>query len=61
MSKFIEYIKETKAEMKNVTWPTRRQAVYFTLAVIIISVVVAYYLGLFDFIFAQGLQKLLLK
>ncbi len=61
MSKFIEYIKETKAEMKNVTWPTRRQTVYFTLAVIIISVVVAYYLGLFDFIFAQGLQKLLLK
>ncbi len=61
MSKFIEYIKETKAEMKNVTWPTRRQTVYFTLAVIIISVVVAYYLGLFDFIFAQGLQKLLLN
>jgi len=56
----INFLKETRAEMKNVTWPTRRQATYSTILVIVISVFIAYYLGLFDFIFSKGLIKLLL-
>lgn len=61
MSKTIEYFKEVKEEMKHVTWPTRRQAVYFTLAVLIVSLFVAYFLGLFDKIFASGLEWLLAR
>ncbi len=57
--KIAEYIKETKAELKHVNWPTKKQAMAYTLIVILISVATAYYLGLFDFIFAQVLQKLL--
>lgn len=59
MSKTIEYLKEVRTEMKNVTWPTRKQAIFFTVAVLIVSIVVAYLLGLFDQIFAIGLEKLL--
>lgn len=59
MNKIISYIKETKAEMDNVKWPTRKQAINFTIAVILVSVLVAYYLGLFDFIFKQGLEQLI--
>lgn len=55
----IEYFKEVRAEAKNVKWPTRKQTIYFTLAVLIVSVFVAYYLGLFDKIFSYGLQKLI--
>jgi len=59
MSKITEYIKETKTELKHVIWPSRRQTLYYTLIVIILSVVIAYYLGIFDFIFSQGLQKII--
>jgi len=61
MSKTIEYLKEVKAEMKNVTWPTRKQTINFTIAVLIVSLFIAYYLGLFDHIFSLGLEWLLTR
>jgi preprotein translocase subunit SecE len=51
-----EYIKETRGELKHVSWPTRRQAIVVTIAVIVISVGLAVYLGVLDFIFSKGLQ-----
>ncbi len=59
MSKITEYLKETKTELKHVIWPNRNQTFYYTLIVIVLSVVVAYYLGVFDFIFSKGLEILL--
>lgn len=59
MKKIINYIKEVIAEGKNVTWPTKKQTIFFTVAVLIVSVIVAYYLGLFDFLFQRGLGFLL--
>ena len=53
------YIKETKVEMKHVSWPTRKQAAFFTVAVIIISVAVAFFLGFFDFLFQFILSKII--
>lgn len=61
MNKITEYIKEVMAEAKHITWPTRTQTFYFTIAVLAISVFIAYYLGLFDFLFSKGLEQLLLK
>lgn len=59
MSKITEYFKDTKMELKHVIWPSKSQTFYYTLIVIILSVVVAYYLGIFDFIFSIGLQKII--
>ena len=59
MSSFISYLKETRAELKHVTWPTLNEVIWYTIAVLVISGIVAYLLGLFDFIFSLGLQKLL--
>ena len=59
MSKVTEYIKETKVELKNVVWPTRAQTILYTIVVIVLSVVIAYLLGFFDFLFSLGLVKLL--
>lgn len=59
MSKITEYFKETKVELKHVIWPNRNQTFFFTLIVIVLSVLIAYLLGVFDFIFLQGLQKLI--
>jgi preprotein translocase subunit SecE len=55
----ISYLKETKAELSHVTWPTRSEVIWATVAVLVISGVVAYLLGFFDFLFSTGLQKLL--
>jgi preprotein translocase subunit SecE len=59
MSKITDYLKETRTELKHVIWPNRRQTIYYTLIVIVLSILVAYLLGVFDFVFLQGLQKLI--
>ncbi len=45
MNKLIQYLKETKAELKEVVFPTTAQTVIFTVLVIVISVIVAVGLG----------------
>lgn len=61
MSKAVDYIKETRAEMKHVNWPTRKQAIAFTAIVVGISVGVAIFLGIFDYLFSLGLQTFFVK
>lgn len=55
--KILNYIKDTRGELKHVSWPTRRQTIVFTSVVIFISLATAVFLGLFDFIFTQILEK----
>ncbi len=59
MSSIIQFIKQTKSELKLVNWPTRKQTTIFTILVIIMSVGVAYALGFFDYIFTKLLGLLL--
>ncbi|MBP9711670.1 MAG: preprotein translocase subunit SecE [Candidatus Pacebacteria bacterium] len=59
MSKITEYFQDTKTELKHVIWPSRSQTALYTLIVILLSVIIGYMLGLFDFIFSRGLEKLL--
>ena len=56
MSKLTTYFKESVAELKKVTWPTKKETYNYTLLVIGISLGVAIFLGLLDYIFAQGFQ-----
>ncbi|OGI82694.1 preprotein translocase subunit SecE [Candidatus Nomurabacteria bacterium RIFCSPLOWO2_02_FULL_44_12] len=59
MSKITQYLKDTKTELKHVIWPSRSQTVYYTLIVVALSALIAYFLGIFDFIFSTGLGKIL--
>jgi preprotein translocase subunit SecE len=59
--KGVQYIKDVRAEMKHVNWPTRRQVVVYTVMVVLISFVVAYYLGLFDALFARLVDMVIEK
>ncbi len=56
--KLSEYVKDTRAEMAHVNWPSRQQTVRFTVLVIIVSVIVAALLGLSDFVFSKLLTLL---
>ncbi len=51
--KITEYIKETQAEMAHVSWPTRKQALSYAVAVVVVSVATALILALFDLIFSR--------
>ncbi|HNX11116.1 MAG TPA: preprotein translocase subunit SecE [bacterium] len=51
MSKISNYLQESVAEMKKVTWPTKKQTYHYTVLVIGISIGVALFLGALDFIF----------
>ena len=53
-----QYLKETQGELRHVAWPTRTQTVVYTVLVALISVAVALYLGLFDYIFTSGLTRI---
>ncbi len=51
--RFIQYLKDTKGELKHVSWPTRKQVVYFTILVVTLSLLTAVFLGVFDTIFSK--------
>ena len=48
-----EYLKDTRGELRKVSWPTRKQATNLTLIVLAVTVVMAAFLGALDFLFAQ--------
>lgn len=54
----FSYFKETQAELRHVAWPTRAQTVVYTVLVAAVSIFVALYLGLFDFLFTSTLARL---
>ncbi|MBU1102088.1 preprotein translocase subunit SecE [Patescibacteria group bacterium] len=49
--KIITFLKEVRLELKKVTWPTRQETIKHTLAVIVISLAVAAFLGAADLLF----------
>jgi preprotein translocase subunit SecE len=54
--KITEYIKDTRAEMTHVTWPTRKQAISYSIVVVLVSVATALLLGLSDYVFSSLLK-----
>lgn len=54
---FIDYLRDTKAELRHVTWPTKSQAINYTIIVLVISIGTGIFLGFLDFIFTKALQR----
>ena len=57
---WTRFFKETKMEMKKVIWPTRKQMIQYTVAVIVSVVLVSIMIVAVDFVF-MGLSKLLVN
>lgn len=57
--KLVKFFKETKAEMRKVTWPTRDELVGSTKIVIIATLVVTIFIGLIDQILTLIIRRLL--
>jgi len=59
VNKLIQYLLDSKAELKKVTWPTKNELIKHTLIVIGLSLFVAAFLGVLDLGFAKLLTQLL--
>ncbi len=57
--KSLSYFIESRNELLKVVWPDRKTTLNMTIAVIIISGVVAIFLGAVDFILLKGLTFIL--
>lgn len=56
MSNLSKYLRDTAAELRQVSWPTQQQAILYTVLVIVISVFVSFFLGGFDFLFTRAVE-----
>ena len=58
MERVLDYIRESRAELKKVTWPTKQQMWYSTLVVIVVTFMVSAYLGLVDLLLTGVFSKI---
>ncbi len=61
MKKFNDYIKESIIEIKKVTWPSKKDTYRYSILVIVISLLIAVFLGGLDYIFNFGLELLITR
>jgi preprotein translocase subunit SecE len=61
MNKLLQFIKESRAELRKVNWPTREQTIRFTSVVVGVSLGVALFLGALDFLFEYILKTFIIK
>jgi len=58
LEKIKRFLKEVVAELRKVTWPTKDELVGSTIVVIVVSLVVAIFIGIVDRILGFGVQAL---
>ncbi len=56
IQKIVDFIKDTRAEMSKVVWPTRETMLRDTVLVIIVSLGLAFFLGFLDTLFQYLLK-----
>ncbi len=54
-ARFKAYLAGTQQEFKLIKWPTWQETRRLTLIVIVTSIAVAIFLGIFDYVFTYGL------
>lgn len=57
MDKVLDYVRESRAELKKVAWPTKQQLWYSTLIVIVVTTIASAYLGLVDLVLTGVFSK----
>jgi len=61
MNKITKFLKDAKAELQKVNWPTKQQTINYTLTVVAVSLIVAIFLGGLDYLFGVILKEFILK
>ena len=58
-NRLVEYIREARAELRRVTWPTREEALNLTWIVLVVTVVMAILLWLLGGLFSSIIGQIL--
>jgi preprotein translocase SecE subunit len=58
MERIRKFFEETRQEWRHVNWPTGREAAYLTAVVIGLCLLLAVFLGAFDYLFLSMLRAL---
>ena len=53
MQKLIQFVKDAWRELKNVTWPGRKEIIASTVIVVLVTLLLMIYLGVIDFALAK--------
>lgn len=59
MTKVVRFFSEVWEELGKVTWPTRKEAIRMTLTVIIVSAIIAFFIGGLDVILTNFIGRIL--
>jgi preprotein translocase subunit SecE len=51
--KIKQFIKEVRSELTKVTWTTREELIYSTIIVIVVSLVLAVFIGIIDMVLSN--------
>ncbi len=57
----LTFLREVRAELNRVTWPTREAVIGGTVAVIVLSLILVIYMGIIDFIVTKILGLLMVR
>lgn len=52
----MKYYKETAAELRKMTWPTKDELIGSTIVTIVVSLIVAIFIGLVDRVLQAGIN-----
>jgi preprotein translocase subunit SecE len=55
--KLVEFLKETRAELGKITWPTRGELRESTIVVIITVIIITIFIGAVDWVFSEAMKK----
>lgn len=53
MEKITKFLKEVNAELRKVTWPTKDELIGSTIVVIVVSLILAVFIGVVDRVLAS--------
>ena len=55
----LKFMRESRDELKKVSWPTREVAVRYTLIVVVASVILGFVIGGIDYLLTLGIEALI--
>ncbi len=52
-NRIVRYFRETRAELRKVVWPSRREATRLSLIVVSVTLAMSVFLGIIDWVFSR--------
>jgi len=58
-NRITKYLKEVRAEIRKVTWPSRQEVVRLSTIVVIVMIVMSAFMAIIDFAFSRLMQAII--